>query len=270
MKRATPVLVAAIAVALAAAYAEFALDVRAPISHLAKQSALGASASMSLGAYNNKVIEYTKKYGEDRASVRLETATGRITVEVDGKLVEELRAARNFAGMYGMFVVSRGDAAPSIFPFAIDPGEVPNGHEPSVARLRSHFAQLLPAKLLDFADNDWTRDACMAGLPKSADWIRVRAQTSCMLHWNGSAAASMLISVTLLDDGPWVRPFARWICRKLTAAALDTMTASGGRTPDYAACVLVDRPERTGPTGSQDAFTSDVYEIRDRTPARIF
>jgi hypothetical protein len=276
MERAALLLVAAIATALVALCAEFVLDIRAPSSRLAKRSALGASASMSLAEYNKKLAQYRKEYGEERVSVALETSTGRITVELDGKLAEELRAARRFAGMYGMFAVSAGDAAPAIFPFAIDPGDVPTSHEPNITRLRSHFEQLLPAKLLDFKDSDWTRDSCVAapawevGLPKLADWVHVRAQTSCIVHWNGSRPASMLIAVTLLEDDPWVRPFTLWICRKLTGAALDKVIASGGRIPEYAACVLVDRPERTGPTGSQDAFRSDVYEIRDHTPARIY
>jgi len=79
----------------------------------------------------------------------------------------------------------------------------------------------------------------------------------------------MLIGVTLMDGDPWVRPFVRWICRRMTGTAVEGIIAAGHVPPDYAACILVDRPARTGPTGSQEAFASDVYEVRNRTLARI-
>ncbi|HUI97264.1 MAG TPA: hypothetical protein VLX44_16020 [Xanthobacteraceae bacterium] len=275
MRRAATVVAGAIAIALALFCAEFVFDIRTPSSGLAKQSALGASASISLSEYNSKLAQYRKQYGEDRVSVGLEGSTGRITVEVDGKLVEESRTARRFAGMYGMFVVRRDGADPAIFPFAINPGEMPTDHEPNIERLRGRFEERLPARLLAFNDNDWTRDSCVAipgaetGLPpRLARWLGVRSQTHCIVRWNGPTPGSMVVGVTLFEDNAWVRPFAPWICRTMTAAMLDGIISSDP-APDYAACVLVDRPARTGPTGSQEAFTSDVYEVRGRSLARV-
>jgi hypothetical protein len=275
MRRAATVVAGVIAIALALFCAEFMFDIRTPSSGLTKQSALGASASISLLDYNNKLAQYRKQYGEDHVSVALEGSTGRITVEVDGKRVEESRTARRFAGMYGMFAVSRDGAAPAIFPFAINPGEIPTDHEPNIERLRGHFLERFPAQLLAFNDGDWTRDSCIAipgsetGLsPRLARWLGVRSQTHCIVRWNGPVPGSMLVAVTLFADNAWVRPFAPWICRTMTAAVLDGIVSSDS-APDYAACVLVDRPERTGPTGSQEAFMSDVYEVRSRSLARV-
>lgn len=66
-----------------------------------------------------------------------------------------------------------------------------------------------------------------------------------------------------------MRPFSRRLCRVITEAALADLVASSHEQPIYAACVLVDRPDRTGPTGAQTAFTSEVYEVRSHGLARI-
>jgi len=166
---------------VAALCAEFILDIGTPSSRLSGASALGAS--LSLAEYNKKLASMRSQYGEDRVSVALETGSGRMTVSLDGKVVEQSQVVRNFAGMYGMFVVTRGDAAMGIFPFAFDPGRIPSDREPNIARLRSHFEERLPAQFLAFRDGDWARDSCVtppaadAGLgPKLAAWLRVRAR----------------------------------------------------------------------------------------------
>jgi hypothetical protein len=265
----------AAAAAAVVAYAEFVLDFRMPTSDLAKEGAFGASAYLSLGQYNNKVAEVRTLYGEDRAKVALETSTGRVTVTLDGNQIEEWHIARTFAGIYGVFVIKPRGAPESIFPFALEPGQIPFGHEPNVARLRARFEHLLPAKFLAFSDDDWTRDSCMSpsasesGLGEPSDWLRVRSETFCIFRWNGDHPGSMLISVTLAESTLWMRPFVRRICSKLTVAALIKIASYVREPPTYAACVLVDRADRTGPTGAQDAFKSVVYEIRDGTLARI-
>jgi hypothetical protein len=66
-----------------------------------------------------------------------------------------------------------------------------------------------------------------------------------------------------------MRPFSRRLCRVITETALTKLAASDQERPTYAACVLVDRPHRTGPTGAQTAFTSEVYEVRSSDLARI-
>jgi hypothetical protein len=261
------------AVAAIFVYAEFILDFRTPGSGLSQVHALGASALLHMSEYNEKFAHYRGAYG-DRAHVILDGSTGKFSVEVDGATVEEGQILRQFAGMYGMFVVTRHDGSDSIFPFAIEPGAVPQGHEPNIGRLQNRFENALPAQYLHFADDDWTRDTC-ASLPSSdlglgafANLLQVRSDTSCMVHWNRASGGSMLISVTLANGDSWMRPFSRRLCRTITQAALVRLSTSVER-PTYAACVLVDRPERTGPSGAQTAFTSDVYEVRGADLARI-
>jgi hypothetical protein len=262
------------AAVIIAAYAELVLDIRSQRSDLTVVRALGASASLSLVEYNKKVKQMQNAYG-DRGRVILEASTGKVTVTLDDRVIEESQIVREFAGMYGLFVVRARDATESIFPFAFAPGEIPSDHEPNIRRLRSRFENVLPAKDLAFDDTDWTRDFCTApqasdlGFGPFAAFLHLKSETLCMVHWKGQQPNSMLIGVTLADGDPWMRPFARWICRKLTAAALDRFSMPGRERPRYAACVLVDRPDRTGPTGAQGAFTSMVYEIQGRALARL-
>jgi hypothetical protein len=266
-------LLAGAGVALAA-YAELVMDIRSPHSDLPVVRALGASALLSMVEYNKKLAQMQNAYG-DRAHVILDGSTGKTTVTLDDKIIEESQVVRRFGGMYGVFVVKARDANESVFPFDLDPGEIPLGHEPNIARLQSRFESGLVAKYLAFQDTDWTRDSCAAppasdlGFGSLAAILRLKSATSCLVHWKGPRPSSMLISVTRADGDPWMRPFARWICRKLTAAALDKLSSPDRKTPTYAACVLVDRPDRTGPTGAQNAFTSIVYEVQDRALARL-
>lgn len=257
-----------------AAYAELVLDIRSQRSDLTAVRALGANVHLSLVEYNKKVEQMQNAYG-DRAKVTLETATGKTTVALDGSVIEESQTARQFTGMYGVFVVRAHDTTESTFPFAFDPGEIPSGHEPKIGRLQARFGNVLPAKYLAFNDTDWTRDSCAA--PQVSDlWsgslavlLRLRSETFCIVRWKGPRPSSMLIGVTRADGDPWMRPFARWICGKLMAAALDKFSSPDRERPAYAACILVDRPDRTGPTGAQDAFTSIAYEVQDRALARL-
>jgi hypothetical protein len=275
MRRSIILAMAAGVAALAAAYAELVLDVRTPRANLVQRTALGASASLSLKEYNKKLAEMRSAYGEERVDLTLETSTGHVTVSLDGRIIEEWDIEREFGGIYGLFVVGAHSLPQSTFPFALNPGTPPFGHEPNIERLRGHFEGILPAGNLAFRDEDWSRDACASptwselGLGRLAQWLHLQSQTFCVVHWNGVAAASMLISVTLADGDPWMRPFARRLCGLLTVAALEKLAAGGNRRPDYAACVLVDRPHRTGPTGTQHAFTSAVYEVRKTGLARI-
>jgi hypothetical protein len=136
------------AVAAIAVYAEFVLDFRTPGSGLSEVHALGASASLQMSGYNEKVAHYRGAYG-DRAHVILDPSNGRLTVTLDGATVEEGQILREFGGMYGMFVVIRHDGSDSIFPFAIEPGAVPQDHEPNIGRLKNRFESSLPAQYLD-------------------------------------------------------------------------------------------------------------------------
>ncbi len=267
-------LVITLSVATIVVYAELVLDIRTPLSDLFQTHALGASASLSMFDYNQKVVQFHKLYG-DRAHVLLETSSGKARVEIDGKVVDEWQIERQFSSIYGMFVVSDGADRESIFPFDIEPGKIPDGHEPNIARLMGHFEATLPAKYLDFSDVDWARGYCAVpssskiGFGQFVNWLHVRSETFCIVHWNGAGGGSILVSVTLAEGDPWMRLFSRRLCRAITETALAELAMSSQERPTYAACVLVDRPDRTGSTGAQTAFTSEVYEVRNSDLARI-
>jgi len=273
MRISTKLVIALGAVAIVG-YAELVLDIQTPRSDLSQTRALGASASLPLFEYNQKVARFHEMYG-DRAHVLLETSSGKIRVENDGKVIEEGHIQRQFAAMYGMFVISGRAGLESIFPFAIDPGKISEDHEPNIARLKAHFESVLPIRYLSFGNEDWARDSCASppsskiGFGQFVNWLHLRSETFCVVHWNGAGGGSMLVSVTLADGDPWMRPFSRRLCRAITETALAKLAASSLERPTYAACVLVDRPDRTGPTGAQTAFTSEVYEVRNRDLARI-
>jgi hypothetical protein len=263
-------------VAVAAAYGELVLDIRAPRSSLTQAHALGASAQMSLVVYNKKIADMRAAFGPG-VNVTLHSSTGDMVTDLDGDPIEVDTLKRDFAGMYGVFVVNPTKDGASTFPFALDPGQIPapSDHEPNVGRLQDRFEGRFPDKYLSFGGEQWTRDSCTAsarpeiGFGDLAEWLRLRGETACMIRWNGAMPGAMLVVVTRADADPWMRPFARRICRVVTQAALARLAPSGRGLADYAACVLVDRPDRTGPTGAQDAFTSVVYEVRGRTLARM-
>jgi hypothetical protein len=228
-------LAAGIAVILAA-YAELVLDIRTPRSSLLNASALAA------------VISFPSEQPENK----------------------------HLAGMYGLFVVAPGGAAESVFPFSIVAGNTTSSsYKPTVETLRDRFGDSFPAKRATLDDTDTAVDYCSSrpppelGLGWLATWLRLRAQTFCIVDWNGIGPSSMLVGITLADGDPWMRPFARRICRTLTAAALEELALPREELPRYAACVLVDRADRMRPGDAQDTFKSVVYEVRNGTLARM-
>jgi hypothetical protein len=269
-------LAAGMIVAAAAAYGELVLDIRTPRSGLTQVHALGASAQMSLVVYNKKIADMRAAYGPG-VNVTLHPSTGDMVTDLDGDPIEVATLKRDFAGMYGVFVVNPTKEGASTFPFALDPGQIPaaSDHEPNVGRLQDRFEGRFPDKYLSFGGDQWTRDSCTASTPPAigfgdlAERLRLRGQTACVVRWNGAKPAAMLVVVTRADADPWMRPFARRICRIVTQAALARLAPSERGRPDYAACVLVDRPDRTGPLGTQHAFTSVVYDVRGNGLARI-
>jgi len=177
------------AAVIIAAYAELVLDIRSQRSDLTVVRAVGARAGLSLVEYNKKLEQMQNAYG-DRGHVILEGSTGKMTVTLDDRVIEESQIVREFASMYGLFVVRARDATESIFPFAFAfaPGEIPSDHEPNIGRLRSHFESVLPAKDLAFDDTDWTRDSCTVpqasdlGFGPFAAFLHLKSETLCMVH----------------------------------------------------------------------------------------
>jgi hypothetical protein len=257
-----------------ATYAEFVLDFWAPRSNLKIEGVLAALTLTSYGDYSTKVDQARAKYG-DRVRADQDVSAAKWTITLDGSIIEEGRIVVKLAGMYGVFAVGFNETTEGIFPFSIVAGDPTLSRAPSVKILQDRFEGSFPAKFLAFADADRALDSCQApqipeiGFRSLGAFLRIQSQTFCVVHWKGAHPSSMLITVTLADGDPWMRPFSRWICRAMTTTALRTLTFPDRPLPTYAACVLVDRPDRRRPGDAQDTYKSVAYEIRSGTPARM-
>ena len=115
-------------------------------------------------------------------------------------------------------------------------------------------------------------DTCITISPADLPWIgrqlRFQSGTFCVVFWKGPSRGSMLVGVALADGDPWMRPFSRRICRGLSAIALARVAETDHEPPpDYAACLLVDRPNRSG---AAETLQAHVYEVRrDATLAYV-
>lgn len=254
----------------AAAYGELVLDVSAPRASLVHIRAISSNISIEMADLHPAFEAMKKKYGPDAQTV-LQTKPPRLITRVDGKVVEQQdKVPKQFANAWGLFVVGPPGRLESIFPFQIDPRKAPapgTKREPGVRRLRHQFGQEFPVEYLEFDDRDAVTDRCITISPADLGWagkqLRFKSGTFCVEFWRGASPGSMLIGVTLADGDPWMRPFSRRICRWLTAVALARLAATDREPPpDYAACILVDRPDRSG---TSETLKVHVYEVRRDT-----
>jgi hypothetical protein len=259
------VLIVAVLV-VAAVWAEFVRDIRTPRASLVEIHALGTSVSIQMDDIHRVGEVMKKKYGPDAETV-LVTRPPRMITRVGDKVVEEAKAPGQFLDVRGLFVVGPRGRRGSTFPFEIDPRKPPEPGrkgEPSARSLKSRFGKEFPDKYLDFDDRDAVTDRCIASsaadLGTFGKLLQIQSGTSCIVFWRAEPSASMLVSVVLANGDPWMRPFTRRLCRWLMSAALARVAAADREpAPDYAACILVDRPERTGAAETLEAY---VYEVR--------
>jgi hypothetical protein len=263
-----------VAIAAAAAVGELVLDIRTPGASLVEVYAIATTVSILIEDRDHAVQALRKKYGPD-AEIVLEIQPPRLVTRIKGKVIEEERAPGQFSDARGLFVVGPLGWVASTFPFQIDPRERPafgRQGEPSVRYLKDRFGKILPAKYFEFDDRDAVTDTCITISPADLGWVGrrldVQTGTFCVIFWKGASPGSMLIGVALADGDPWMRPFTRRICRWLTGIALGRVAATDREMPpDYAACLLVDRPNRSGAGGTLQAY---VYEVRrDATLAYV-
>lgn len=256
----------AIAALATAALGELVLDIRTPRAALVELHAITTSVSIEIADYDHAAEAMKKKYGPD-AETALETQPPRLITRVKGKVVEEKRAPGQFLDARGLFVIGPRGRLESTFPFRIDPREAPafgRQGEPSVRYLKDRFGKKLSAKYFEFDDHDAVTDTCTTISPTDLGWVgrqlRFQSGTFCIVFWKGASPGSMLIGVALADGDPWMRPFTRRICRWLTTIALGRVAAADrDAPPDYAACLLVDRPNRSG---AEKTLRAHVYEVR--------
>ena len=198
-----------------------------------------------------------------------------MVTRVDGKVVAEARPPSQISDAMGFFVVGPQGHRGSTFPFQIDPRKVPQPGrkaEPRVRSLKNRFGKEVPDEYFDFDDRDAVTDRCInlapADLVGLGKLLQIQSGTFCIVFWRGNPSGSMLIGVALADGDPWMRPFSRRICRWLMSAALTRMAATDREPPpDYAACLLVDRPDRSGAAETLETY---VFEVRrDNEPMHV-
>jgi hypothetical protein len=246
-------------VAGAAAYAELVLDIRTRASNQTYVTAVGLHVATSLVRYNEIREEMRAKHG-DRADVSLSIPDGPLTVRVDGILVYEAAQPSELEAVVGFIAPGEHGAYGPRFPFLIEPGKTTAPPAGFTARMRAEFSSAAPADLLRFADADWRLGECRPlglhlGLGRVGSWLRLDRGTACMVSWIGPRPASMLIVVGTAEGDPWLRPFTGRICR----AVVDGALAGADRDlPEYAACVLVDRPGRRS---AREALTVSVFDV---------
>jgi hypothetical protein len=268
------IVAAAVAAIAATAFSELVLDIRTPRASLVELHAVTTSVAIMMADYDRAVEAMKTKYGPD-AETAIESHPPRMITRVKGKVVEENRSPGRFSDARGLFVIGPRGRLESTFPFQIDPRELPapdRQGEPSVKYLKSRFENKFPAKYFEFDDRDAVTDTCITMSPADLGWVgrqlNFQSGTFCVIFWKGVSPASMLIGVALADGDPWMRPFTRRICRHLTTIALKRVAATDrDAPPDYAACLLVDRPNRSGANETLQVHTFEVR--RDATLAYV-
>jgi hypothetical protein len=230
---------------------------------------LGAAAAIVIAGFAELVFDIRMPHSGLAAAGALAAVISFPTGEPD--------PPKKLAGMYGLFVVNPHGDSEQLFPFSIVPGDAGlSTLRPNLAQLRDRFEAGFPAsaKAYDAGPSEnscASRPAAELGPGWLTALLRVRGQTNCVVRWDGALPGArpgvMLVSVTLADADPWMRPFARRICRTLTETALSSLRDVV--KPGYAACVLVDRPGRIRPGDAQDTYKTVVYEVRDGTLARM-
>ncbi|MBX9840584.1 MAG: hypothetical protein K2Z80_02120 [Xanthobacteraceae bacterium] len=256
--------VAAIALVGALAYAMLVRDWRTGRSELVARHALGVNVSASLISYNGLQEEMKAKYG-DRAQVHFQYPPGRTWVELDGNIIYDHTQQKKISDVVGLFSVGpRGASDAAAFPFRIALEQDRRPDRSLAQQLRNRFGKAgYPERLLAFSDSDWSIDRCVPlprglGLGLPGAWLLRGKGTACMVSWKGLQPATMLVSVSQAEGDPWLRPFTKWLCRRITEAALAKADPGGRDGPTYAACVLADRPQRSG---AQETLVAHAFSV---------
>jgi hypothetical protein len=246
---------------VAAAYAELVLDVRAPRSTRVESHGIGTNTSAVIQDFDAFANGMKAKYGPD-AVTTIQSPPLRWVTKVNDKVIHEEPMVGSFGGVLGLFAIGAPGHAASMFPFRLDPQDVPPSHRYSSMMLRNRFKGHLPASYLAFDDANVAEGPCVVlaanDLGVVGKLLRIRSGTFCIVDWSGTSRAAALIGAVLADGDPWMRPFTRRICRSLTSLALRRIAAQRPNPPDYAACLLIDRPTREG---APENLRAHVYEV---------
>ncbi|MGC2782117.1 MAG: hypothetical protein WA418_41440, partial [Bradyrhizobium sp.] len=236
---------AGLALVCAALYAELVLDLRTQRSALSFNAALGTTVGYVVVQIDELHKQMKAPYGP-RAESSFSFPPGKITVTLDGKVVAERDVDSELNAVLGILAVGTPSGPDDLFPFRLSYalGERPMATRLATPLIKQRFAKDLPAWMLAFTDKDWSIDRCV---PLAAEHLgsvgrhlRYRRGTACVIAWRGGGrSTAMLISLSQADGDPWLRPFARRVCRAITEAARDEIARLAPPELNYAACLLV-------------------------------
>lgn len=250
-----------VAMLMGAGYSELVLDSRTPRSALVHGHFVGTESFWHADDFNVATAAMKRKYGPNAETTVLSPPLRRV-VTVDDKVVHEEVFPLTFNGALGLFVIGKRGSFTSVFPFRLDPQVLPPPHKYSSTALRERFADTAGARYLDFSDSAVAQGPCVvlaaADLGGIGKLLRIETGTLCIVDWSGTAPATALIGAALANGDPWMRPFAQRICRSLTGLALEKVAAVRARPPEYAACILVDRPTRDGAAENSSVHVFEV------------
>ena len=246
------------------AYGELVRDWRIQSSGQSVRFAMGVTHGALMAELKSLADAMKQKYGESTETT-LPLDTGIAEVTLNGKLLETHPEVKRISSVYGIFVFGPDDHITTRFPFEVSANLVTaNSNEWIADGLRKNLKRS-PAAWFEFKDSDWSWsfDRCTArpkdlGLGTIGSALFLRGGTYCVIGWKGEQPGSMLISVSVADGNPWMRPFARRICRAITEAALGRLDTELPDSPKYAACVLIDRPEYIS---ARKSLAWDVYSV---------
>jgi hypothetical protein len=255
----------AVAIALvgAIAYAELVRDWRIQSSGQSVRFSMGVTHGVLTAELDSLTAAMKEKHGENTKTI-LPLDTGIAEVTLNGKLLETHPEVKRISSVYGIFVFGSDDKITTRFPFEVAADLVgANSNEWIAERLRRDLKRSPPA-WFEFRDSDWSFDRCISR-PKDLELgfighaLFLRGGTYCVINWKGAQPSSMLVSVSVADGNPWMRPFSRRLCRAITEAALGRFDSKLPGSPNYAACVLIDRPEYNS---ARKSMVMDVYSVR--------
>jgi hypothetical protein len=259
--------IALAAVALcAAAWFELVSDWQTPRSDFVAGHALGTNVSMSLVSFGDFAKEMRTKHGM-YTKVALDPKSGRAWAELDGKVLHEESMTQTITSVIGLFVVGRrGHAADMAFPFRLAPDQkLTDIDRVSASAIRTRFEKSgLPQRWQTLSDRDWSVDRCTSlpsglGLGGPGLLIGLRKGTACVVTWRrAQTPVSMLVSVSIAEGDPWLRPFSRRLCREITETALALVERGEAERPAFAGCILIDRPGRKG---AKEVLIQHSYSI---------
>lgn len=266
MRKSITFVVAALVLAGFIGYALLVADWFAPHSNLTSAIAVTRGYSIATADLDAIAAAAKDKYGPT-AQAALHTGEGIVTIERDGKVIAETGIKGHLTGIPGIIAIGQPPEPNSRFPFNLEFDDSDGLDQKELGPwVRERFEETGPKWLLTFDDNDWSIGSCWRPSPAIVvpDFanaaLHLGTADLCLIRWQGTEPAWLLVGGVIAEGGLWVRIFARRVCRTLAESWVKTMPDKE-MMPDYVACILVHAPDNIG-AGAAGMMTSHIFERR--------